>query len=415
MIESQLLSKVIDENSFYTLNKFNVKTEDFHAIPHVYEFVKDYVREFGQTPDFRTVVAEHADFDYHADVHDAYPYLCKTLKGATAKRKAVTILGEKANENFKTMNGTDFANWMFEQATLLKATAESSSSSGTNYATNGAERKEWYLDSKEQRSYTYIPTPYPSLTQWLGGGFELGDGTLIMAYSNKGKSWLGSHTAIIGHESNFGVLYYSPELTKKQQLFRFDTLKGHFNNVNIRRGLLEDEANYFQFLDGFNDSNEVPFIVKTMEDLPKGLSTDVIEADLQANENIKLVVIDGFNLMDHGRGGRDGMTKTSRTLRQIWGKYGVHGITIHQTPTSAEKENSSDEIDGVLEVPQLTDYSETIAVIQDNANVLTFNQRDGIGKCLLAKCREPKVGAILDLRCNFNYGWITEATPIDFM
>lgn len=415
MIESQLLSKVLDENNFHVLNKYNVTGDDFEAYKHVYEYVKGYVSEYHQTPDYRTVVAEFNDFDYHPEVNDSFTYLAKTLKGQSAKRKAVLRLA-KVNENFKKMNGLEFAQWLKDEATALEAIASSTSATATNYAINGQERKEWYNENKEQRTYSYIPTPYPTLTEWLGGGFELGDYVLLMAYTNKGKSWLGSDIGNTAHLNGFGVLHYSPELSKKQQVYRNDTLRGHFNNVDIRRGQLNNEDEYFEFLDSFNESNSVPYYIKTMEDLPNGLSVEVIENDLQQYENIGMVIIDGFNLMMHPKIGRDGMSATSRRLRQIFGRHKVVGVIIHQTPTSAEKNASveEDELDVEIPVPQVTDYSETIAVVQDSATVLTFNQVQGRGRLLLAKCREPNVGKSINLSCNFNLGYIKEDSPVDY-
>ncbi|HDR8302762.1 TPA: AAA family ATPase [Bacillus cereus] len=419
MIEAQLLSKVLNQQNFHVLNSHGIQEGDFQGLAPVYGFIKDYAKEYGTTPDYRTVIGKFDDFEYFEDVHDTFPYLCKTLKSATIKRRSVEIFGKKANDNYKTMNGIEFASWLKKEAEALEGMALATSSLGTNYATNGQERKEWYMESKEQRTFTYIPTPWESLTRWLGGGFELSDMILIQAYTNRGKSWLSSACAVTAHKAGFGVLYYSPELSKKQQAFRFDTLDGHYDNVNVRRGNLEDkEEEYFEYLDTFNETNETPFIIKTMEDLPEGLSTDVIEADLNAYENIKMVVVDGFNLMNHGGGNlRDSMSKTSRKLRQVFGRHVVAGVVVHQTPTSAEKENMDEDDLGIRMVtpPRIDQYGETVAVIQDSATVLNFDQHDGVGKALLAKCREPNVGKVLELRCNFNYGWITESTPLDDM
>lgn len=415
MIEAQLLSKVIDENSFYTLTKHNVRADDFEAYPHVYSFIREYANAYHQTPDYRTVVAKFDDFDYMPDVTDSFAYLCKTLKSASAKRKSVIRLS-KVNENFKAMSGDEFTKWLKDEATALEALARSSSTTATNYATNGEERKDWYQENKDQVELSYITTPYDTLTEWLGGGLALGDMNLLMAYTNRGKSWVGSDFGNVAHEHGFGVLHYSPELSKKQQAYRNDTLRGHFNNVDIRRGRLEDEESYFEYLEQFNEKNEVPYFIKTMEDLPRGLSTEVIRADLEMyGDSVKMVIIDGFNLMKHPSIGREGMTATSRELRQIFGRYNVAGLVIHQTPTSAEKEmkTDEDELEVEIPVPQITDYSETIAVIQDSATVLTFNQKDGRGRLMLAKCREPHVGKSIDLRCNFNLGYITEASPVD--
>ncbi|MGF9741563.1 DnaB-like helicase C-terminal domain-containing protein [Priestia megaterium] len=415
MIEAKLLSKVLDENSFYVLNKYNVSRADFETYYKVFDYLKGYVAEYNQTPDYRTVVDKFEDFDYYPEVNDSFAYLAKTVKSASAKRRSFQLLQVEASKNFKSMSGEEFAKWLSKEAQQIEAMADSSSSVGTNFATNGEERKEWYNENKETRTFSYIPTPYSSLTKWLGGGFELGDMLLLMAYTNKGKSWLGSHIALTAWANGFGVLYYSPELSKKQQVYRLDTLNGHFNNVHIRRGELANEEAYFKYLDGFDDKQETPFIIKTMEDLPQGLTAAIVESDLQMYPNVQMVVIDGFNLMIHEKIGRDGMSATSRKLRQIFGRQGVVGAVIHQTPTSAEKEAKVDEddVEATIKPPEVTDYSETVALVQDSATVLTFNQKDGIGKLKLAKCREPHVGKVLDLRCNFNLGFITEASPVD--
>ncbi|MDF2612528.1 MAG: replicative helicase [Clostridia bacterium] len=414
LIEKKLLSKVLEERNGYVLNKHNVQENDFYSLKEAYKFINEYIRQYGETPDYRTVVAEYKDFDYMPEVFDTFPYLCKSLKANTAKRQAYELLQKQAGQKFETLNGTEFINWLAEESVRIKDVANASSSTGTNYATNGQERREWYEESKEIRTGQYIPTPYPSLTEWLGGGFEIGDYILLQAYTNRGKSWIGSQIAVEAWRNNFGVLHYSPELSKSQQIFRLDTLNGHFNNVAIRRGTLNNEEEYFKYLGEFKAENEkFPYIVKCMEDLPQGLTVGVIESDLQANPNVKMVIIDGFNLMTHKGtdGNRNNMANTSRMLRQIFGRHKVAGLVIHQTPTSAEKENRAEDETGVRIVtpPRIDQYSETIAVIQDASTVLTFDQHDGVGALLLAKCREPHVGKQLEMHCDFNRGYILES------
>ncbi|CUB09203.1 replicative DNA helicase [Bacillus cereus] len=413
LLESQLLSKVLDEKNFAITRKFNLTERDFETNRDVYRFIKDYVKEYGETPDYRTVVAEFEHFDYMPEVHDTFAYLCKNLKSKSAKRMTAEVFASEFNENYKVMSGQALADWLVETASNISGVANASSNMGTNIAVNGDERKQWYDENKDQRSNSFVPTPYESLTKWLGGGFEVGDYILLLAFTNVGKSWISSHFGITAWRNNFGVLHYSPELSKKQTVYRIETLDGHFNNVDLRRGQLKNEANYLKYLDQFNDEQETPYIVKTMEDLNDGLSVDVIEADLQANPNIKFVIIDGFNLMTHSRGGkvdRNAMTTTSRRLRQVFGKYGVVGIVVHQTSAGSQKEKSGEDDDGnyVVAPPELTDFSETSAVIQDSATVLTFDQKDGIGKLAVKKAREPSVGNVLELNCNFNLGFINE-------
>ncbi|WP_407708517.1 DnaB-like helicase C-terminal domain-containing protein [Bacillus altitudinis] len=417
MIEQQLLSKVLEEQNFHILNKFNIKESDFYTIPDVYNFIKDYSKEHGHTPDYRTVVANYESFNYMPEVADSFAYLAKAVKNDTAKRGAVELLQKEAGKKFSDMQGTDFINWLATEVAILKDRTSASSYLGENFAVTGEERWNTYNESKINRSFKFIPTPYESLTKWLGGGFEIGDYVLIQAYTNRGKSWLASHVGTTAWLNDFGVLHYSPELSYVQQSQRNDTLIGHFNNAKLKVGELTNEAEYKEYLDNFSPDGEVPYIIKTMEHLPQGLSIDVIESDLSENPEIKMVIIDGFNLMTHKgkNGNRDNMSNTSRQLRQLFARYGVVGVNVHQTPTSAEKDNQNDDETGsrIVKPPEVHQYSETIAVIQDACTVISFDQYEGVGKIKLAKARTPYVGRDLTLHCDFNHGYIREATAID--
>jgi replicative DNA helicase len=255
MLEQQLLSKVLDEKNFYVLHRFNIDKHDFPTMGNVFQFIKDYTKDHGTTPDYRTVVAKFKDFEYEPEVADTFSYLCKTLKGQTAKRQAFELLQNQAGQKFKELQGDKFVQWLREEAERIEAVSSTAFELGTNYATNGQERAQWYEDAKEKRTFQYIPTPYASLTQALGGGFELGDYMLLMAFTNVGKSWISSHIGLTAWKANFGVLHYSPELSKRQQSLRLDTLNGHFNNVEVRRGMLGNEKQYLEYLKQFNPDN----------------------------------------------------------------------------------------------------------------------------------------------------------------
>ena len=419
--ESRLLSKVIDENNFSILNKYNVTANDFVQQRETYNFIKSYINTYGQVPAYTEVTAECSDFDYMPEVPDNIAYMCNKVKSDNAKRKAYELLQKQASEKFSTMSGKDFINWLHEQTSEIKETVNVEVTHGTNFATNGDERWSLYEESKESRTYSYIPTPYKTLTAWLGGGFELGDYILLQAPTNAGKSWLASDIGIQAFNSGFGVIHYSPELSRKQQMQRLDTLNGHFTNSDLKIGELKggQESKYKSYLEDFNEAQETPYIIKTMGDLPKGLSLEVIEADLQANENLKMVIIDGFNLMTHkgNDGARNNMTKTSRRLRQLFAKYGVVGIVVHQISTATMKETRSLDESGVRAVTPARleqSVSESSAMIQDACTILNFDQVEGFGKLLLVKARTPNVGKELEMHVDFNNGFIKEATVVDY-
>ncbi|WP_301389451.1 DnaB-like helicase C-terminal domain-containing protein [Enterococcus entomosocium] len=416
LMEHQLISKVLDDNCFYQLQKYGISEEDFVVIPAVYKFVSSYVSQYGNVPDYLTVVDKFEEFEY-TETANNIAYMAKSLKSSTAKRKTYQLLQNEVAAQFDKMTGVQFANWLAEQTTAIAEDANMSGRLGTNLAQNGAERLTLYEESKEQGTGKFIATPYPSLTEWLDGGFELGDYVLLMAYTNKGKSWISADIAKEAWEQGYGVLDYRPEISRAQFMNRFDTLEGKFNNIALKKGdLVEpEEQRYIEYLKGFNETNATPYILKCMEDMPEGLSLKTIEADLNQNPEISVVIIDGFLLMDHGGNSREALAATSRKLRQLFARQGVLGIVVHQTPTSAEKDSQSNtaEDSRLPKTPDLTDYSETIAVAQDAVTVMTFNQLDGVGAIKLAKAKTPTVGNTLELFCNFTMGTIREPEILD--
>jgi replicative DNA helicase len=416
MIEEQIISKMLDENNVHSVLKFNVRADDFERNGEVFDFVVDYRKKFGSCPDVETVVAEFPDFEYMEVVHEPFKGLATRLKQAAAKRRAFELIATKARTKFKEVGnkGDEFVSWIKKEFEKIERDTSTDFSQGVDFATNGLERKQRYIDSKEKHSEQYVDLPYGELQA------EIGDYLLIMAYTNRGKSWISSDIGLYAWKrQGKNILYYSPELSQKQQQSRFETLDAHFNNSLLRRGALENEEEYFRYLEQFDltEEDKPELLIKTMEDLPKGLSLDVIEADLEQNPDTDVVVIDGFNLMNHGRtNDRNSMTTTSRRLRQLFARHNVLGIVTHQVNTAAEKENKElDEETGarIVKAPPIEAYSESIALIQDPAMILTFDQHDGIGQLLVAKAREPIVGKTIDLHCNFNLGYISEPQLTD--
>lgn len=417
LLEAKLLSKVLIDREFWNLAKYNINENDFDEYKDVYLFIKEFVQQYGQTPDYRVVVEKFKKFEFQVEVYDTFAYLCKALKKSKAKLKIFNVLQNQAGKRFKEDEIDSFLDWMDEEIKSAKNIVKTSTGMGTNYAVNGLERKQRYLEAKETGSGLFIQTPYETLNKYLDGGLELGDYVLLQAFSNKGKSWISSHIGTYAWSQGNAVLHYSPELTKAQQENRNDTLIGHFNNVAIRNGELQNEDKYFNFLERFTQ-NETPYIIKTMEDI-ESLDVDTIEADLQMNPNISMVIIDGFNLMSHGKGklDRNAMSQTSRKLRKIFAKYKVVGIVVHQVNASEEKENRKkvEKMDNPMPKPaSIMGYSETIAVVQDACTILSYDAVDGNAEIFIAKCRGTGKEKTVSLNVNYNMGYITEASPVDF-
>lgn len=119
LIEHQLISKVLDDNCFYQLSKYGISSEDFIVIPDVYTFVSGYVSQYGNVPDYLTVVDKFENFEY-VETANNIAYMAKTLKSHTAKRKTYQLLQNEVSTQFDKMTGAQFANWLAEKQLQLQ-------------------------------------------------------------------------------------------------------------------------------------------------------------------------------------------------------------------------------------------------------------------------------------------------------
>lgn len=410
--ESLLLSKIIDDKEYVKAIELGLKESDFVKYKDTFQFISNYINNYNDYPSYKAVVNE-TGFDYQPEVTENIEYLVKAIKNDVAKRYIYKVLQEKASIKFNDLKGLDFVNWLEKEINYIKEETEVKDRDGSNFATNGRERQDLYYDSKENKEKHYIPTPYPTLTDKLCGGFELGDYVLLQAFTNRGKSFIASHIGVTAWKAGFMVLHYSPELSKKQQLARLDTMLANYNNVGIRKGNLSNESDFISYLKDFNKYlNKVDYIVKTMEDMDS-FDIHLIKKDLLKYKDVKLVIIDGFNLLAHkGKDNtRNNMSMTSRKLRQLFGRHKIVGLVVHQTPASAEKENNLENEYGekVPNPAKLHQFSETIAVVQDASTVLSYDYVNKKGKLLISKARNACVGEEINLSVDYTNGYIEES------
>src|SRR5699024_6620222 len=140
--------------------------------------------------------------------------------------------------------GNEFAEWLYVEAEKLKDMSKAESYTGENWATSGKKRWERYEESKDPERTSFIPTPYSTLNSYLDGGFWLTDYILLQAYTSRGNAWIATRIGVHAWSQGKGVIHYSPEHSLEQQEQRTDTIKGHFNNSELKTGKLGNEDTY---------------------------------------------------------------------------------------------------------------------------------------------------------------------------
>ncbi|MDA8440767.1 MAG: AAA family ATPase [Peptococcaceae bacterium] len=390
--------------------------------------MQKHLEEYGELPSISTVIQNTDNFEA-TDSPESVETLAKKLTDRNLKNAAKDFFVKTANA-FGDLSGIDILEQMEHKVEEFRKLSSKKGKDGVDWSVSGTERQAEYEQRKAKDFSRRIPFFFNELTDALGemnGGYYL----TIMAFTSKGKTWLGLLQALKAHMTGLNVLVESGEMSKPEVQFRLDTLAGGFNNRGLFTGALDfrDEEAYRQWLSQYNPtSGKTPLAIKTQEDWARGLSIEQIEHDLQTHKP-DVLIIDQFSLIRHQTSDRSGMTNTSRRLKELAGKYGIVVVLLYQANGDYEKRKpkeanaNGDEALKELIPPRISDYSETIAVIQDSDAILTFDSttwRDQqskrqCGKALLfvAKSRAGGEGTELEMNWIPNEGVIETKKATD--
>lgn len=427
MIEVQLLNSVLASRDSTALVR-NGLMDRSQWLTHkeAYNYVVDHLKEYGELPSVNSMIENIDNFEAVESV-ESPDTLAKKLIERNVKNLEKEFFVNVA-QKFGDYDAYDILKKMEEKVDELQKLSMRRGNNGIDWASSGEDRLAEY-ESRKQRDFARrVPFLFTDLTNLLGemhGGFY----ETIMGFTSRGKTWLGLLQGLVAHKAGFKVLVESGEMSKPEVVFRLDTLAGGFSNRGLYTGALDfkSEEDYKTWLQEFRkDSGKAPFMIKTQEDWPQGLTLFQIEHDIQVNKP-DLVIIDQFSLIRHTSSDRAGMTNTSRRLKELAGKYGIIICLLYQANGDYEKRKSQGESGDncvkELVPPRLSDYSETIAIIQDSDVVLTFDSTTWIdeaskkqcGKALLSigKSRAGGDGTEIDLNWIPNQGIIEPRKAVD--
>ena len=426
MIELELLNSIISSRDSTVLVKHGLMdASQWLTHTEAFLFVKKHLEQFGELPSVATVINNTDNFEA-VDSVESSETLCKKLNERNLKNAEKKFFVNTAQQ-FGELDAYDVLEQMEKKTEEFRKLSQRKGQSGVDWAITGYDRFEEFERRKNKEFSRRMAFFFDELNAALGemnGGYYL----TIMGFTSRGKTWLGLKQALRSNSDGLKVLVESGEMSKPQVAFRLDTLAGGFNNRGLSSGSLDfrEEEAYKQWLLQYNrTSGKPPLIVKTQEDWPRGLTLYQIEHDIQVNKP-DMVIIDQFSLIKHSKADRDGMTQTSRRLKEIAGKYACAIVLLYQANGDYEKRKGKDKSDEdvkELQPPRISDYSETIAVIQDSDAILTFDsttwkdQQTGrqCGKALLfvAKGRDGGEGTELEMNWIPNEGTIETKKATD--
>ncbi|MCR8938742.1 AAA family ATPase [Brevibacillus laterosporus] len=425
------LSKVIDANDTGAFLRYDIRAEHFltEAERKAYRFIKDYAdSNGGQAPDYRTVVAECADFTYMPEVGDSFEYMAKKIRNDAGKVRLHSFLtGRDVSDKFSELPTEEFAAWLVERVEEVQVSVQTKKSIGRSLGELSIEMRDEYNKRKEGKSFRLWKTPFNALNEAIGGLFT-GDIYGVMAESGRGKSYLiivlidellrQGATVLVKSFELKAFLWVSRLLsvaTARDEAFVDERTNQSVGlpNKEILAGKLEGdvESYFFDILTRLNEYYPGKLVLQAKGDRDLTRSLTELERELKLRPDIDVVVVDPFYGISDVYGSNANKTtggaaeQAARKFERIVGENDVVGIYAVQA--TVEKK-TREEGDREIKLPTRDQVKTTKALLDIATNLFSFDSADGNAQLGIEKGRNGAEDLTVDLIALMDYGVLRE-------
>ena len=395
MITNQVINYILDtkDTSLIVLN--NLTDKYFSDYKKEFDFILDHLNKYGNIPDKETFVNAFPNFDL-VKVSETPNYLIEEL----FKEYQTSKLAQTFNSVRKLLIDGDV-----DKAVNLyqKAYEEINTSIALN--TVDILKDTSRFDAYEERTTNfdkyYVRTGFPELDAILGGWDREEELAVIIARTNKGKSWINLKMALAAAEQGLNVGIYSGEMSERKVGYRIDTLLQHIPNSALIHGSISVRDDYKTYIENLPSRLKGSIKVLTPKMINGSAGVNALRAFIE-KDNLDILFIDQHSLLEDDRGAKNPVERASNISKDLKNLQVLKRIPIIAVSQQNRTKNDddSDNID-------TTQIAQSDRIGQD-ATVIIGITRDKKDNSLLTlhlvKSRDSAVGNKLTYRTDFNTG-----------
>lgn len=391
MVQLQFLNHLLQTGDASLLLVNNVDDTFFSDYTDEYNFIRQHLSSYGQTPDKLTFATKFPDFDW-IEVNENPNYLIDELYRDRNKRTLAKIFNgvrdrinagdvEGALSLFTTSTQDVVASTHIESVDILRDHS----------------RYDAYIERTRDFEKFYIKTGFDELDRLIGGWDRLEELGTIVARPGVGKSWVLLKCAMAAAEQGLNAGLYSGEMSELKVGYRFDTLAGHISNTGIIHGNADIMNTYKQFLESINKRFSGSLKVIT----PKMIKHSATVTDLEAfieKEKLDILFIDQHSLMEDQRKAKDPVTRAaniSKDLKNLQVLKRIPIIAVSQQNRNVVEENSVIDVSHIAQADRIGQDSTVVVFLEQKDHVLTLH---------LAKARDAGAGSKLKYAIDLDKG-----------
>lgn len=390
MIEVQVLSKVLKEQSLSLLYLNGVDEQYFPVYLEEYNFIVQHDVNYGNVPDEETFLAKFPQFPL-VDVTESDKYLIDTLNEEYLYTKTVPVVKQLA-DILKT-DAKEAVEFLQSQLPNLQL---NNAKIGVDIISTAKVRAKAWEEAKLNPHSAFVTTGFPELDDWVGG-FKLGDElAVVFSRTGEGKTWL--LVKFVDSIRNAGKVIglIEPEMSAEAIGYRFDTIHAQFSSSDLYRG--NDIDGYIEYIEALQHE-DIPLYVATPKDFNKKTTVSKLRAWIQLN-HIDVLAIDGIAYLrderrEKGDNKTTSLTNISEDLMELSRELKVPIIVIVQSNREGKKDDDT---------PELENIRDSDGIAQNASLVFSLRQKDEDLEMSIRKNRNGKRGITLIYSWNINYG-----------
>lgn len=383
MVQLQILNKVIKAKSVDFILDHDLTAGYFGEYKNEFNFIMEHYKKYGNVPDIATVLDSFNEFSV-LDVEESDDYLFDKITEEYQYKVLVPIIKKAAElAQSNAVEAIEYLKTATLQAEIIDA------SYGVDIVGCANERLEEYLLKRNSDKPWMRPTGFKELDEAIGGLQPSEEFVVIVARTNQGKSWILCKIAEHNWKYGANVGYISPEMSRNQIGYRFDTLNEHFSNFDLFTG--REVENYEEYIDSLMSNQKNSFVVATPLDFNKKITVSKLKKFVQKHK-LDLLCIDGITYLSDERYVRGdnkttSLTNISEDLMGLSCELKIPIIAVVQANRNGVEEDGS--------VPSLESIRDSDGIAHNASKVISIRQHNNKLKMEITKARNCKVGTKL--------------------
>lgn len=312
MIELQVISRILDTKdfSFIENNEEEITAEYFGSYDKEFEFIKNHYKQYGTVPDIETFLSKFSDIEL-VEVHEDNDYLLDELNHEHLYNKLLPVFkqGFSLFEEGKLLEACDYLTSDIPKAKEVAVKPED-----VGVIESIDERVHDYEYVNQNQSVNFIPTGFDEIDKDIVGWQRGEELVVIYARTNQGKSWILEEFCTNAVEQGYRVGYFSPEMSKKNIGYRFDTLHGNLSNSAMTFGKVTEDFNidvYRQYSEKLKQLRGEMFVA-TPKDFARKLTVTKLK-EWKERRQLDMIAIDGITYLTDERFKKGDSKTTSLT------------------------------------------------------------------------------------------------------